>query len=67
MTTTLKPVDAVIVGVGAAGTIIAKALADAGLKVVGLERGEARSTVPDFQAPAMHDELNYAASESSIS
>ena len=27
MTTTLKPVDAVIVGVGAAGTIIAKALA----------------------------------------
>lgn len=60
MTTTLKPVDAVVVGVGAAGTILAKALADAGLRVVGLERGEPRATVPDFQGPAMHDELDYA-------
>ena len=60
MAKTLQPVDAAIVGVGAAGTIIAKALADAGLKVVGLERGEPRNTVPDFQAPEIHDELRYA-------
>jgi gluconate 2-dehydrogenase alpha chain len=28
--------------------------------VVGLERGEPRATVPDFQGPAMHDELRYS-------
>jgi choline dehydrogenase-like flavoprotein len=28
--------------------------------VVGLERGVWRDTVPDFQSPAMHDELRYA-------
>jgi hypothetical protein len=27
---------------------------------VGLERGEPRYTVPDFQGPAMHDELRYS-------
>jgi hypothetical protein len=35
-------------------------LTRAGLRVVGLERGEPRHTVPDFQAPGMHDELRYA-------
>src|ERR1700732_4079061 len=31
-----------------------------GLKVVGLERGAERETVPDFQSPAIHDELRYS-------
>ena len=38
----------------------ARELTKAGLKVVGLERGEPRFTVPDFQGPAMHDELRYS-------
>lgn len=56
----LKPVDVVLVGMGWTGAIFAKELAQAGLKVVGLERGVMRDTIPDFQAPAMHDELRYA-------
>ena len=56
----LKQVDVVTVGVGLAGSILAKELAYSGLKVVGLERGADRHTVPDFQAPEMHDELKYA-------
>ena len=55
-----KPVDVVLVGMGWSGAILAKELAAAGLNVVGLERGVMRDTVPDFQAPAMHDELSYA-------
>jgi gluconate 2-dehydrogenase alpha chain len=35
-------------------------LAQAGLKVVGLERGAPRDTVPDFQSPAIHDELRFS-------
>jgi gluconate 2-dehydrogenase alpha chain len=35
-------------------------MAQAGLKVVGLERGAARFTVPDFQSPAIHDELRFS-------
>jgi gluconate 2-dehydrogenase alpha chain len=50
----------VLVGVGWTGAILGKELAQAGLTVVGLERGVKRDTVPDFQAPAMHDELRYA-------
>jgi gluconate 2-dehydrogenase alpha chain len=56
----LKEVDVVVIGVGMAGSIVAKELAAAGYKVVGLERGEARFTVPDFQSPAIHDELRFA-------
>ena len=37
-----KRVDAVIIGYGWAGAIMAKALTDAGLSVVALERGPAR-------------------------
>lgn len=55
-----KPVDVVLVGMGLTGAIVGKELADAGLEVVGLERGVWRNTVPDFQSPAMHDELRYA-------
>ncbi len=56
----LRPVDVVLVGVGWTGGILAKELAEAGYRVVGLERGRSRQTVPDFQSPAMHDELRYA-------
>ena len=55
----LKEVDVVVIGVGMAGSIVAKELAAAGYKVVGLERGEARFTVPEFQGPAIHDELRF--------
>src|SRR5258706_5223446 len=59
MATKLKPVDVVIVGVGLSGTILAKELAEAGLQVVGLERGRWRNTDPDFGMPHAHDELRY--------
>lgn len=55
-----KPVDVVLVGMGLTGAIVGKELASEGLSVVGLERGVWRDTVPDFQGPAMHDELRYA-------
>src|SRR4051794_33511641 len=58
--TRLPEVDAVLLGVGLVGSILARELTKAGLKVVGLERGEPRFTVPDFQGPAMHDELRYS-------
>ena len=60
MATRLKEVDAVLIGVGLVGTILGRELTRAGLKVVGLERGEPRATVPDFQGPHMHDELHYS-------
>jgi len=54
-----RAVDAVIVGFGWTGTILAKALTDAGLRVVALERGPARATSPDFEYPRIADELRY--------
>jgi gluconate 2-dehydrogenase alpha chain len=57
MPKTLKPVDAVTIGVGWTGGIIARELTKAGLNVVGLERGDFRNTSPDFLQPAIHDEL----------
>jgi gluconate 2-dehydrogenase alpha chain len=47
--------DVVIVGVGAAGGILAAELGKAGMKVIGLERGP-RLTTADFNP---HDELRY--------
>src|SRR4051794_16242702 len=58
--TRLPPTDAVVVGVGLVGTMLARELTRAGLRVVGLERGEDRDTVPDFQGPGMHDELRFS-------
>jgi gluconate 2-dehydrogenase alpha chain len=55
----LKEVDVVVVGVGMVGSIVSKELAAAGYKVVGLERGQPRFTVPEFQSPAIHDELRF--------
>src|SRR5262245_27235804 len=59
MPTKLREVDAVIVGLGWTGGILAKALCEAGLKVVALERGSPRTTHEDFQVPQVRDELRY--------
>jgi gluconate 2-dehydrogenase alpha chain len=52
---TTEKTDAVIVGVGATGAILAAELGQAGMKVIGLERGPRHATV-DFAA---QDELRY--------
>ena len=57
--TKLKPVDVVVVGLGVAGTIVCKELAETGLKVVGLERGRMIDPQHDFAMPYAHDELKY--------
>jgi gluconate 2-dehydrogenase alpha chain len=59
MVTKLKEVDAVIVGLGWTGGILAKELAEAGLKVVALERGAMRSPDKDFAVPIVRDELRF--------
>lgn len=59
MATKLNEVDAVIVGLGWTGGILAKELTQAGLKVVALERGGHRSTASDFAVPNIRDELRY--------
>jgi gluconate 2-dehydrogenase alpha chain len=59
MATRKKPVDAVIIGYGWTGAIMAKTLTDAGLSVVALERGPARDTAPDFEYPRIVDELKH--------
>src|SRR6202048_2839145 len=59
MTTKLKEVDVVIVGLGWTGGILAKELTEAGLKVVGLERGAPRSSENDYSLPNIRDELRY--------
>lgn len=56
MATRKDKVDVVTIGVGWTGGIIAAELAKAGYNVVGLERGEDRST-SDFQM--IHDEYRY--------
>jgi gluconate 2-dehydrogenase alpha chain len=60
MAARLPEVDAILIGVGLVGSIFGRELTRAGLKVVGLERGEPRFTVPDFQGPQIHDELRYS-------
>ena len=59
MVTKLKEVDAVIVGLGWTGGILAKELTEAGLKVVALERGATRSPEKDFAVPIVRDELRF--------
>src|SRR5579862_1420216 len=56
----LPAVDAVTIGVGLTGALAAYEMVQSGLKVVGLERGAPRYTVPDFQSPAIHDELRFS-------
>ncbi len=59
MATTMKPVDAVVIGLGWTGSILSIELAKAGLNVVALERGSNRDTAPDFTYPKATDELRY--------
>ncbi len=59
MVTKLKEVDVVVVGLGWTGGILSKELAEAGLKVVALERGDMRTTDKDFAVPDIRDELRY--------
>lgn len=54
-----KKTDAVIVGLGWTGAILGMELAEAGLEVLALERGDDRETIPDFAYPKMIDELKY--------
>jgi gluconate 2-dehydrogenase alpha chain len=60
MVTRLKEVDAVMVGMGWTGAIIARELSKAGLDVVGLERGQDRTPGEDFILPGVRDEMKYA-------
>src|SRR5262249_48844955 len=60
MATVLKEVDAVVIGVGWTGSILARELTKAGLKVVGLERGANRTARDDFALPGVRDDLKYA-------
>jgi len=53
------PVDILIVGFGWTGSLMARELADSGLTILALERGEARDTWPDFAYPRIADELTY--------
>ena len=59
MATAMKPVDAVVIGLGWTGSILSLELAQAGLNVVALERGSNRDTAPDFTYPKATDELRY--------
>lgn len=56
-----KPVDAVVIGMGWTGSIMAMELANAGLSVVGFERGDRRDTNTTFAYPQILDEVKYSA------
>ncbi|MBV9967773.1 MAG: GMC family oxidoreductase [Alphaproteobacteria bacterium] len=59
MTRKLPPTDAVIIGLGWTGSILAEALTRAGLNVVAIERGPWRDTPTDFPPTYAQDELRY--------
>jgi gluconate 2-dehydrogenase alpha chain len=59
MATKLKDVDVVVVGLGWTGGILSKELAEAGMKVVALERGNPLNPANDFAVPNIRDELRY--------
>src|ERR1700677_3405793 len=54
-------VDVVIVGFGWTGAIMAIELAQAGLNVLALERGEDAATVPNWAYPKVVDEISQSA------
>ena len=60
MATMLKETDAVVIGVGWTGSILARELTKAGLNVVGLERGNKRMPRENFTIPSVRDDLKYA-------
>ena len=57
----LKEVDAVMVGMGWTGSIMARELTKAGLTVIGLERGEDLSPRENFTLPAVPEGHNWLA------
>lgn len=59
MANKLPRTDAVVIGLGWAGSIISNELTDAGLDVVCLERGPWRDTAVDFNVATVADELRY--------
>jgi gluconate 2-dehydrogenase alpha chain len=59
MTQKLPHKDAVIIGLGWTGSILAHELTDAGLDVVAIERGPWRNTGTDFSITYAQDELRY--------
>jgi gluconate 2-dehydrogenase alpha chain len=63
MAITLKETDAVVVGMGWTGSILARELTKAGLNVVGLERGAKRMPRENFTIPSVRDDLKYAVRE----
>ena len=60
MVTRLKEVDAVMVGMGWTGSIMARELTKAGLHVVGLERGGDLHPSENFSLPGIRDELRFS-------
>jgi gluconate 2-dehydrogenase alpha chain len=60
MATKLPATDVVIIGLGWTGSIVAKSMTDAGLRVVSIERGPWRDTATDFSPAYVPDELRYA-------
>ena len=59
MTSRLPSTDAVIVGLGWTGSILAEELTRAGMSVVAIERGPWRDTATDFPPSYAQDELRY--------
>ncbi|MGG4605930.1 GMC family oxidoreductase [Paenalcaligenes sp. Me131] len=59
MARTAPKKDVVVVGLGWTGAILSMELAQEGLEVLALERGEDRDTVPGFEYPNVIDELKY--------
>ena len=55
----LPPVQALVVGFGWTGAILAQELTDAGVEVLALERGAWRDTPTDFATTFAQDELRY--------
>src|SRR5580658_4444030 len=60
MATRLPPTDVVTIGLGWTGSMVAKSMTDAGLRVVSIERGPWRDTATDFPPSYSPDELRYA-------
>ncbi len=59
MATKLPSVDALVIGFGWTGAIMAQELTNAGLQVLALERGVWRDTTTDFATTFAQDELRY--------
>ena len=60
MVTLKEPVDVVLIGFGWTAAILAEELTRESLKVLALERGGKRDTVPDFSPAFIQDELRFA-------